>query len=312
MNRGYSGYYRETFLRSSYEYAYARYLDYFGIKWMYEERTYNLGYKDYKPDFFIYDKQNTLIKIVEVKQRNLKVIIKTKKDLERLKSMYGISAEIVSYEELLLLYKELPMSLTSTLSHWIDSEETTINKKWEGSLNPHFNRKHNENTKKYISDKTRERWKDPFLRNKMLAGSLKGAEAVKAKKGTWIKVPRVTRVCEFCEKAFSTLDTSVQRFCSDICGGKYGFKLATAAYTKNRQNVHWRIRSYVLDWTKKNSEYVENIPNNRIKSSLQPLLNDIANNYDVNDIRVVTIAVLGEQLGRKELLKFLKDALNDK
>ncbi|NOU67485.1 restriction endonuclease [Paenibacillus sp. LMG 31461] len=234
MNRGYSGYYRETYLRSSYEYAYAKYLDYLGITWTYEERTFNLGYKTYKPDFFIYDKQNSLLKIVEIKHRDPIVLARTKVDLELTTSLYRISAEIISYEELLNLYKELPMSLTSTLNQWIESEKTTINKNWEGSLNPHYNQKHNENTKKYISDRTKERWQDPILRTKMLAGFLKGAEAVKAKKGTWIKVPRVSRDCEHCKKQFWKLATSVQRFCSDICGGKFGFKLANEVYKKKQ------------------------------------------------------------------------------
>lgn len=45
----------------------------------------------------------------------------------------------------------------------------------------------------------------------------------------------------------------------------HGFKLATEAYMKNRQDVHWKIRSHVLDWTKQISQYVENIPYNKIK-----------------------------------------------
>ncbi|MNR15060.1 hypothetical protein D3C85_1315750 [compost metagenome] len=145
----------------------------------------------------------------------------------------------------------------------------------------------------------------------MLAGSIKGAEAIKAKKGTWVRVPRVSRNCELCKEEFCTLATSVQRFCTDICAGKYGFKLATEAYKKNREDVHWKIKSCVLDWTKKNSQLVENIPYNKIKSSLKPLLDEIVEKYGVSDIRVVTNAVLGEQLGRKELLKFLKDVSNN-
>lgn len=70
LNRGYAGFYKGHYLRSSYEYAYAKYLDYHSIPWSYEDEVFDLGYKKYKPDFFFYDSKGELIKIVEVKSRN--------------------------------------------------------------------------------------------------------------------------------------------------------------------------------------------------------------------------------------------------
>ncbi|WP_240469325.1 hypothetical protein [Gracilibacillus thailandensis] len=70
MNRGYAGFYKGYYLRSSYEYAYARYLDYQKISWKYEVRSFDIGYKIYKPDFFLYDQNGLLIEIVEIKSRN--------------------------------------------------------------------------------------------------------------------------------------------------------------------------------------------------------------------------------------------------
>ncbi len=67
MNRGYSGYYKEHFLRSSYEFAYAKYLDFYSFYWDYEVEIYEFNNKKYKPDFFIYDSNKHLTKIVEVK-----------------------------------------------------------------------------------------------------------------------------------------------------------------------------------------------------------------------------------------------------
>ncbi|MDF2904489.1 MAG: restriction endonuclease, partial [Bacillus sp. (in: firmicutes)] len=81
MNRGYAGFYGVHYLRSSYEYAYARYLDYLSIPWSYEEYTFNIGYKTYKPDFFLYDKDGKLEKIVEIKSRNEKAKTEAKKAL---------------------------------------------------------------------------------------------------------------------------------------------------------------------------------------------------------------------------------------
>lgn len=51
MNRGYAGFYKLHYLRSSYEYAYAKFLDYHCISWGYEDRVFNIGYKFYKPNF---------------------------------------------------------------------------------------------------------------------------------------------------------------------------------------------------------------------------------------------------------------------
>ncbi|MFC3882885.1 restriction endonuclease [Bacillus songklensis] len=81
MNRGYAGFYNGVYLRSSYEYAYVKYLDFLNIKWQYEVQTYDLGYKIYKPDFFLYDKSNNLLKIVEVKSRDKKAQANAKKKI---------------------------------------------------------------------------------------------------------------------------------------------------------------------------------------------------------------------------------------
>lgn len=72
--RGYQGYYYSTvqeqyvWLRSSYEYIYAKYLDSINVNWKIEFKSYKLITNEtYKPDFFIFDDNNNLIKIVEVK-----------------------------------------------------------------------------------------------------------------------------------------------------------------------------------------------------------------------------------------------------
>jgi len=111
MNRGYTGYYKGVLLRSSYEYAYARYLDYHGISWRYEELTYNVGNRQYKPDFFIYQGRE-LFEVVEVKQRNPVEIENATALLTQLKQTGSIPAlQVISYLQLLELYREMPFSL---------------------------------------------------------------------------------------------------------------------------------------------------------------------------------------------------------
>lgn len=71
--RGVQGYYfnksqeKYVWLRSSWEYIYAKWLDEQNIKWDVECITFNLNDITYRPDFFIFDEQNNIIKIVEVK-----------------------------------------------------------------------------------------------------------------------------------------------------------------------------------------------------------------------------------------------------
>lgn len=70
--RGIQGYYfnkskqKYVWLRSSFEYIYAKWLDYNKFSWDVERERFKVKEKTYKPDFFIYDKQK-LVKIIEIK-----------------------------------------------------------------------------------------------------------------------------------------------------------------------------------------------------------------------------------------------------
>jgi len=71
--RGVQGYYfnksleKYVWLRSSWEYIYAKWLDTNNYKWDVEVMSFNMGDYTYRPDFFIYDNNNNITKIVEVK-----------------------------------------------------------------------------------------------------------------------------------------------------------------------------------------------------------------------------------------------------
>lgn len=70
---GVQGYYynkslnKYVWLRSSWEYIYAKWLDKNNYKWDVEYQTYLVDDKKYRPDFFIFDEHNNIIKIVEIK-----------------------------------------------------------------------------------------------------------------------------------------------------------------------------------------------------------------------------------------------------
>jgi hypothetical protein len=124
------------------------------MPWSYEDNTFDIGYKKYKPDFFFYDQDGNLVKVIEIKSRNEEAKTEARKALSIIKKRYNVECELISYEELLKLYETLPFSLTSIITEWIKSKNTTIHKAFYGELNGHYNLKHNENAKKKIGENT--------------------------------------------------------------------------------------------------------------------------------------------------------------
>lgn len=308
MNRGYAGFYNGHYLRSSYEYAYAKYLDYHLIPWSYEENAFDIGYKIYKPDFFLYDQNGNLKKIVEIKSRNEEAKAEARKALEIIRERYNVDCELFSYEELLNLYDSLPFSLNSIITEWIKSKDTTIHKAAFGVLNGHYNLKHSENAKKKISSHSKRLWaSDSPSRRKMLEGLKKSG----MKKG-YIKTPRENRTCEECMEEFVVLVTSTQKYCSQTCAGKVAIRNATDRYVDLRKNIHISIRDYIIKWSIDNKEIVSATPLNKIKTTIAPLVDEIQKQFGVKDFRVISKAVFGENRGRKELIKFMKDVCNEK
>ena len=107
QNRGIQGYYfnksrnKYVWLRSTYEYIYAMWLDHNKKIWDIEFKSYRLDDDTlYKPDFFIFDDNEKLIKIVEVKgyweNRSYK-FHKLQKQLEN----DGIECEIINGDKIL-------------------------------------------------------------------------------------------------------------------------------------------------------------------------------------------------------------------
>lgn len=308
MNRGYAGFYRGFYLRSSYEYAYAKYLDYHSIQWGYEDQVFDLGYRLYKPDFFIYDNNGNVCRIVEVKSRNKKEIEKALNDLTEIHRKYGIECELVSYEKLRIIYEHLPFTLTGTIEEWINSNETTISKVASGSLNGHYSMKHREDTKKKIGEHTKKLWEtDSYAKQRMLEGLRKSGLSQKGK----IKIPREKRVCKNCGDCFTVIKTSSRKFCSQSCAGENAIKKATEVYVSKREILHVEIRDYTIQWSKLNKEIVLNAKLNKVSTVIAPLLNEIHDLFGVKDLRVISKAVFGKDLGRKELLKFMKSVCNE-
>jgi len=91
------GKYKGINMRSSYEIAYAKYLDKNNIKWQYESKTFDLGYATYTPDFYLpnqdkyieikgYWRDDAKKKFKEFKNKYKEIVIEvlTKNKLEKL------------------------------------------------------------------------------------------------------------------------------------------------------------------------------------------------------------------------------------
>ena len=101
-HHGKGNYYKNKYMRSSYEIAYARWLDFHNIRWQYESKTFDLGNTTYTPDFYLLDideyieikgwwrdnafEKFNLFKILNPDE-NIKVLLK--KDLKLLRVFNG-------------------------------------------------------------------------------------------------------------------------------------------------------------------------------------------------------------------------------
>lgn len=300
MNRGF---YKGHYLRNSYEYAYAKYLDYHSIEWDYENVVFDIGYKIYKPDFFFYDQNGNIIKIVEIKSRIKDEKDKAKNALNTIEDRFNIICELISYEELLKMYKGLPFSLTSTITEWIHSKDTSIDKANFGELNGHYNIPHSEDTKRIIGKNTKKLWASNSVAKQRMIEGLRNSGLVQSGK---LKKPRENRICDECGEKFEVIITSTQRFCTQTCAGNAAIKIATVAYFKKRNQIHKEIRAYIIQWSIDNKEIVLATSFNKIKPTMKPLIENIQKLFGVKDYRVISKAVFGEDRGRKELLKFMQ------
>jgi len=308
MNRGYAGFYKSYYLRSSYEYAYAKFLDYHSISWGYEDKVFNLGYKFYKPDFFFYNDNGDIIKIVEIKSRDIAAKEKALEALKIIETTYDINCVLISYEELLEMYKLVPFSLTSTITEWIESKNTTISKASYGKYNGHFNRQHNEQTKKIIGQHTKRLWESNSpAKARMIEGLRKSGLSQKGKQ----KKPREQRICKSCGSKFEVIVSSSKWFCTQSCAGSSNIQVATQTYVEKRAKIHQEIKQTVIKWAIDNQEIITATPFNQIKLTLQPLIESIYQEFGVKDFRVISKSIFGEDRGRKELLRFMKKVCNE-
>lgn len=300
MVRGYSGFYNNIYLRSSLEFAFAYYLDYKNIKWKYEEFTYKLKDRQYKPDFFIYDNNDNLIEIIEIKGKENK--IDGLKKIQEFNQIYNIPIKLIEYKDLLEIYKkEMPIRLHKAKKIFIEEYNSKlIDQNMLGKLNPMYGLKQSEKTKKIIGDKCKIRFQDDEYKEKF-------KESLKKRtyKSGYQKSRREERLCLKCGKSFIVTVNSKRKYCSKKCAGKVCIQKAIEKNELDYINNKEIIKNFILNWVKDNKDLILNCKYNKISTTLQPLYELIEKEFNILDKR--TISNIFDTDSRKEFLLYLKE-----
>lgn len=304
---GYTGFYNNFFLRSSYEYIYCKILEKLNLDYTVEEYSYKLeDGSQYKPDFHIY-KNKKLIKIVEIKSSKPTDLLKAKNKIELLSKQINIPIIILEFKDLNILCKELELHIYSLFKEWKDiSIGRNIN---EGNLNPMYNKKQSENTKKLIGEKCKQRNLDINYRNntkeKLINYYKNGGKAVGPPR------KRKLLICPICNESFEVIQSSNQIYCSNQCLLKE-ITLKANNSTRNRFNkLHNNLKQDLFLKFKDNINLLESKKRNKIYS----LVKEVFKEYNIKDIRVFKFLFLKSHLGsfdslynafNKEFYNYLK------
>lgn len=151
--RTYCGYYKGYYLKSTLEYIYARYLDYMGIQWQYEVKTYELSNGgSYKPDFVLADGS-----YVEIKGG-----FNYETDLPRINIFeqdYGVSVKILQEKDLRRLIRSTPFVFEQLKQEWKQTAKG-LGMDISGVNNPRHGVKASEITRTKIAQKAKSRMQD--------------------------------------------------------------------------------------------------------------------------------------------------------
>lgn len=168
----------------------------------------------------------------------------------------------------------------------------------------------NELTRERIGAATRDRWDNPVLADKMLNGLRKGTEAMKLK----AEDNYVDFICQVCgeHKKLKLWEAKNRKTCSIKCSRKL-IKDKNDEHLHNLRKMQDKeicaqredIKNFILSWAKNNKDIIQSCPSNKISAMLSPMLELIYNNFNIKDMRTITIC-LGTN-SRKEFLSLLKD-----
>ena len=275
---GYTGFYNNFFLRSSYEYIYCKILEKLNLDYTVEEYSYKLeNGLQYKPDFHIY-KNKKLIKIVEIKSSKPTDLLKAKNKIKLLSKQINVPIIILEFKDLNILCKELELHIYTLLKEWKElSIGRNINK---GILNPMYNKKQSENTKLLIGEKCKQRNLDINYRNKTKEKAINyyknGGKAIGPPK------KRKQLICPICNKEFEVIQSSKQTYCSKQCLLKE-ITLKANNITRDKFKIlHSNLKQSLFLKFTNNIDLLKSKQRNKIYF----LVKEVFKEYDIKDIRI--------------------------
>ena len=287
-SRGYFGFHinwenKKLFLRSKLEYIYASYLDSIKQKYSTEDNIYLINDKSYKPDFFLYDNNNNLIKIVEVKDRELYA-----EEYRTQFSKYFFSISIPY--EVLVVTKKFAMEKNIDVENWIQKSIQNKNSNYRGVNNPRYGMKCSDETKRKISEKAKERLKNQEFKNKQIynftkrlytdEGIKKHIEMCKNRE----KNKRLSRIneyyhtCAICGDKFFINPSNTNKTCSKDCSSILKSKNANKIiredlkYTRYRQKLINSINLIIKNLNISIDDFFENINIYSVKAKDQQII----------------------------------------
>lgn len=287
--RGYQGFYKNMYLRSSYEYVYCIILETLGVEYKYEEKIYDLGYTRYKPDFHIY-RDGKLVEITEIKSERRSEIKKAKYKISALKRQVDVPIKIYHFLDLKRLCEESGLDIKTLISKW---REISTGYTAKGDKNPMYKISHTDTTKKLIGKKSLERWKDPeFVEKIKKSYPVYTNENPHPLKGR-IKSERVSVNCLECNKPFVKIVSDVKVYCSKACSLVSATKIAHDTITKNRKKLHKNIKMDIFMHINKHPNLIVDGEN---KGLYKELL-QITSKHGINDIRTVKFMFMNTYAG---------------
>lgn len=186
-----------------------------------EEKTYEFSDGTcYTPDFFIYNQNGTIDRIVEIKAEDKQYYAEGLETNEKMKEEYGISVDLISLHELIQICKDNDLNFYQLSQEWKDSPDSTYKKDNRGNRNPMYGKHQTETSKQKNGEKTKERFQNENFRKKHSEAVKKAMENVPYEKLAFKNRTKKKKIkCCLCGKE-EIVYTSQAIYC-DECRAKY-------------------------------------------------------------------------------------------
>lgn len=284
--RGYSGYYNNNYLRSSYEYVYCKILEKQNLNYTIEEIVYDLEKCKYIPDFHVYDNNNKLLKIVEIKSNNNDEIIKANNKINLLKLQIDVPIVLYKLKDLKRICSDINLDINNLIKFWITNSNGND---MSNNKNPMYGNTHKDSSKKLISEKSLARWQNDFYKDRIIKGMqnyysnnshhLLGKE----------KTDRIHLKCKECDRLFKKKITSSKIYCSKQCGLVSSTKIANISVRNKNRILHQKIKNDILNYIHINYSSFILKKRNKLYEEFKKILN----NYKLKDVRNIKFIFTG-------------------